>query len=503
MFEGEIRAANPWWSDPTAIDRDPAILNAERSHVQRIPGERHRFAAGDHVYTLRGARRVGKTTLLMMEIKRLLGKGVPPRDILYYSFETEGRPADIYMLVTEYLAMNGGSGRRFIFLDEVTGIRLWDKGVKKLLDRGSLRNCTLVMTGSHAADVAVSAAQLYGRREEPRAGTSDRILHPMGFGEYAAARDEAVRSRLRGLSLDDGQARIEDVRSMLGGELPGRVRELLPLVDILNAHFHNYMLSGGMPEVVNRLAVDGIVPDETYNAYLGRTYADMARSGLRREWASPILKSVARSVGSAASWQSLKAGTDIESPRVIEEYAHKMSDILLLLVLYRYNSSDDAPKRNTLKKIYFSDPFFHNAWASAGKPGPFARNEAALGDDLRAGSLIEQAVACHVVRLASDLNARNDPVGLFDTVFYWRSNRGREVDFVVRNGEGGAGAGGSVSPIEVKWQGRVRRDDLHGMFDFRKAAGMGGCGGLVLSRDVAEERSGMAVVPASVFALLA
>ena len=161
MFESEIRAANPWWIDPAAIDRDPAILSAERSIVKRVHGGQYRFAAGDHVYTLRGPRRVGKTTLLMMEVRRLLGEGVQPQDVLYYSFETEGRPADIYMLVTEYLAMSGGRGssRRFIFLDEVTGIRHWDKGVKKLLDRGSLRNCTVVATGSHAADVAISAAQ--------------------------------------------------------------------------------------------------------------------------------------------------------------------------------------------------------------------------------------------------------------------------------------------------------------------------------------------------------
>lgn len=496
MFESEIRIANPWWVDATSIDRDPAILGVECAPVKRILGVVHRFAAGDHVYTLRGPRRVGKTTLLMTEIRRLLGEGVPPRDILYYSFETEGRPADIYVLVTEYRAMNGGRGRKFIFLDEVTGIKNWDKGVKKLLDRGSLRNCTLVATGSHAADVASSAAQLYGRRVEPKTGISDRVLYPMGFGEYAAARDETVRARLRGLSLDGRDARIKAVRSMLGGELPAAVRDLVPLVDTLNAHFHSYMLSGGMPGTVNRFAAEGFIPDEDYQAYLGRMYADLARSGLRREWASPILKSVTKSVGSPASWQSLRANTDVESPRVIEDYAHRMSDLMLLHVLYRYNASEDGSKRNTLKKLYFCDPFFFNAWASAGLPNPFARSEAVLGDEMRAGLLVEQAVACHVVRLASDLCARSDPIGLFDSVFYWRSGKGREVDFVVRTGDGG------VAPIEVKWQSRVRRDDLHGMFDFRKATGRGGGGGAVLSRDGAEERSGVAVVPASVFALL-
>ena len=487
--------SNPWWADPAAIDRDPAILDAERAPIKRMLGERHRFAAGDHVYTLHGPLRVGKTTLLMTEIRRLLAEGVPPRGILYYSFEAEGDPADIYTLVADYLAMSSGCGRRFIFLDEVAGIRNWDKGVKKLLDRGSLRNCTLVVTGSNAADMAVSAAQLYGRRTEPRAGASDRMLHPMGFGEYAAARDESVRSKLRGLSLDDEDARVEVVRSLLGGELSGPVRELLPLVDALNAHFRGYMLSGGMPATANMLASKGLVPDEEYRACLEQTRADLARSGLRPDLASQILVSVAGSVGSAASWKSLGASAGIKSSGAVEEYARKMSDMLFLHVLRGYNAGDDPPRRNTLKKLYFSDPFLFNAWAAAGLPNMFARSEAALGDELRAGLLVEQAVACHAARLAYNLNARGDPIGLFDSVFYWRSGKGREVDFVVRTGDGG------VAPIEVKWQSRVRRDDLHGMFDFRKATGRGS-GGAVLSRDSAEERSGMAIVPASIFALL-
>lgn len=495
MFERKIRDANPWWSDPTAIDRDPAIQNMERSRIKRILGERHHFAAGDRIYTLRGPRRVGKTTLLKTEIMRLLGEGIPPRDVLYYSFEAGGRPADISILLAEYLAMNGGRGRRFVFLDEVAGIRNWERELEKMLECGRLRNCTLVATGSDAA-VAGASAPLRGRRDGPGGAFSDRILQPMGFGEYAASRDEEVRSTLSGLSLADGPGRIEAVRSVLGGEVPKRVKDILPLVDVLNAHFHEYMLSGGMPETASRLASEGSIPDEEYLDCRSRGYADLSGAGLRHERAASILKSAARSVGTVSSWQSLAAGTGIENPRVAEKYARKMAGLRMLHVLYRYDLSQDALRHNALKKLYFCDPFLLSAWVSAGRQGPFARSVAALGDDLHAGPLAEQAAACHVFRMASGLNAGSDQIGSFDTVFYWKGSRGREVDFVVRAGKG------RVAPIDVKWKGRVGRGDLHGMFDFRKAAGMGGSGGAVLSRDSMEERSGMAIVPASVFALL-
>ena len=506
MPEDEIGIASPWWSDPASIERDPRLLSMERSRVRRAASEEDRFAAGDHVYTLRGPRRVGKTTLIMAEIRRLLGEGVPPRNILYCPLGEWGRPVDIYALVTEYLAAGGGRGRRFVFLDEVSDMGRWDSGVGKLLDRASLRGCTLVTAGRHAAEVAGSAARLRGRRREPERGALDRILRPMGFREYAAALDETVRSRLHGLSLDSGPARLEAARTVLGGELPDAVREMLPLVGVLNEHFRGYMLCGGMPEVASRFASAGSVPDGEYRALVRRAHEGMARSGLGREAASAILRAAARSVGSAASWKSLGSDAGIKSPRLVEEYAQKMSDLLLLHVIYGYGASEGAPRRSALKKLYFYDPIFLGAWSAAGRRGAFARSRAALGDDLRAGPLAEQAVACHVVRLAADLNARSGRPGAPDSVFHWKSNRGREVAFVVRTGADGRAdrPGGAVSPVEAKWRGgRVEGDDLRGMLDFRRAAGMGGRGGAFLSMDSAEERSGIAVVPAAVFALLA
>ena len=495
MAEIELREANPWWSDPRAIDSDPAIVGLEQSRFQRLLGPRYRFEAGDHVYTLRGPRRVGKTTLIMREIRRLLREGVRPADILYYSFDTESRPADIYATVVEYLAMGGTGSRRFMFFDEITGIKNWHKAVKKLIDRGRLENCTVVATGSWSAGTAGSAYQLYDRRIGPWGGIRERVLEPMSFGEYVAARDGKVRARLRDASLGDDDSRAAAVLSMLGGELPGPVRDIAPLIDGLNSHLRNYLTTGGMPYVVNRLAVENAVPPGTYRGYLGRLRSDMGIAGLRDERVSEVVPAVARHVGSPVSWLSIKEGTQIESPRVVEEYVGRMSDMFLLYVIYRYNSSEDAPKRNTLKKVYFRDPFFYHAWRARRRADPFAHSIEALDDERRIGPIVEQAVAGHAVRLAAALSAPADPARGGDSVFYWKSRRGREVDFVVRTGEE------TVAPIEVKWQGRVRRDDMYGIFDFRKAAGGGG-GGVVLSRDEAREHAGLAIVPAAVFALL-
>lgn len=61
------------------------------------------FEPDDAVYSLRGPRQVGKTTLLKLEIKRLLEAGVPAKNVFYYSFDLESSPRDVADIMGEYL----------------------------------------------------------------------------------------------------------------------------------------------------------------------------------------------------------------------------------------------------------------------------------------------------------------------------------------------------------------------------------------------------------------
>ena len=500
VFEDRLSDANPWWSSPDAINDDSAIVKMERSPLKRAVGERHRLEARDRTYLLCGPRRVGKTTLLKMEIRRLLGEGVPPDRLLYFSFDSDVRPADIYAIVDEYFAMHRGAGRRFLLFDEVTSVKNWHKAVKNMLDGGKLRGCTLAVTGSQATGVVGPVGHLAGRGDRPMDDTLEAVLDPMSFGEYASLRDPEIRAELRRLSLDSGRARLDAVRRMTDGELPDPVRGLLASTTALNVHFRSYLLAGGMPAVANHLAAENTIPDETFDYHEAALRTDAMGAGLRYGTVARMLPPVARSVGSPVSWSSLRDAATIESHRLMEDYAGALSDMFLLRVIYRYDPSGDAPKTNVPKKVYFRDPFPFNVAATSGMRDRFARAAGAVDDAQTAGRAAEQAVAGHVARLASAMDSRADPLGHRDNVFYWKSRRGREVDFVMR--AAGGGRGGRLVPIEVKWQSRVRRDDMYGIFDFRKAVAPG-AGGMVLSKSEAREQSGLTIVPAAIFALLA
>ena len=104
-------------------------------------------------------------------------------------------------------------------------------------------------------------------------------------------------------------------------------------------------------------------------------------------------------------------------------------------------------------------------------------------------------VAEHAARLAFRMSQNKLMFDRTESVFYWRSRHGREVDvvFPIRDDR--------LAAIEVKYQSGIRGDDLHGLFDLRKATGTGG--GIVVTRRDLGTRSGAALVPATLFLLLA
>ena len=149
------------------------------------------------VYTLRGPRQVGKTTLAKLQIKKFLDGGVHPLCILYCVMDMTQDPRDVVNVIETYMeqiARRAPEGRRYLFLDEISSVPDWQKGIKWLVDTGNLRGCTVLATGSHSIDLRNAAERLPGRKGDIN-GTHDKILMPMKFSEYASVLDADVRPR--------------------------------------------------------------------------------------------------------------------------------------------------------------------------------------------------------------------------------------------------------------------------------------------------------------------
>ena len=149
---------NPWWSDPAAIETDHHLQQLKEQplvYEHDMPFE----LDVDGVYTLRGPRQVGKTTLLKRLVRQLLERrDVHPRCILYADIgaTSVGSDDELQAFLRSFLEdadRREACGRTYILLDEVTGITDWGAAIRALYDRGKLTETTVIATGSHALDV--------------------------------------------------------------------------------------------------------------------------------------------------------------------------------------------------------------------------------------------------------------------------------------------------------------------------------------------------------------
>jgi hypothetical protein len=92
--------------------------------------------APPNLYTLRGPRRAGKSTLIKQTSARLIDDGVDPRRICYFAADALATHTDLINLfqAARLLFPDLADTPRFFLIDEVTAIPEWQRGVKWLRD---------------------------------------------------------------------------------------------------------------------------------------------------------------------------------------------------------------------------------------------------------------------------------------------------------------------------------------------------------------------------------
>jgi predicted AAA+ superfamily ATPase len=167
-LDAHLRAANPWWEAKPGRVLPPYRRWAFRLLLRKL--DRGLAPA----IILRGARQVGKTTLLEQIIEHLLKeRGVEPRRILRVQFDeipslrevrdpvlTIARWFENRILGSSFNEAAGSGKPVYLFFDEVQNLSDWAPQVKALVDLHTLK---AVVTGSSALRIEAGRDSLAGR----------------------------------------------------------------------------------------------------------------------------------------------------------------------------------------------------------------------------------------------------------------------------------------------------------------------------------------------------
>ena len=193
---------NPWWEEEYGTEE-----MIERTSVLK---KVEKWMDDKTIIILTGLRRVGKTTIMKLLIRKLIEKGIAPGDIFYVSLDDYALDSrSILDIVNDYRTLQKLPVDRkiYLFLDEVAFKDRFHQQLKNLYDR---QNVKIVATSSSSSVLRDKGAFLTGREIVIK-------LFPLEFSEYLVFRNIEIKKRDRHLM----EKHFEDY--LQTGGLPGYV----------------------------------------------------------------------------------------------------------------------------------------------------------------------------------------------------------------------------------------------------------------------------------------
>jgi predicted AAA+ superfamily ATPase len=398
LTDASVVEQNPWWADADAIKRDRHLERARAAPYEWSPPFLSRVApAPDAVDTLRGPRQVGKTTACKTIVQRLLPE--TPR-VLYYSLDLEREPAVIADLMRAARRLHPlPLGDWFVLLDEVTSIPDWQLGVKYAVDAGLLDRCYVLCTGSSAHRMGTE--QLVGRR----GGGRDFILLPLSFREFISAFGMTAPPAILPWELLSTQSRTA-------------LRQINLASADLASLLARYRRVGGFPYAVAALLNERTIGIETLQVVWAMIASDLATIGREPVAALAALRHMGRGLGSPLDWTALAEHMGVRSPHTAKDYALRLAEAFVLLIVYFWDPSRGALNPAKQRKVYFQDPLVARVPELMG-----------VGVAIPEAGLNEGLVAQALYRSAIDDVVLAEPAS--GGLGCWRSTGGNEIDFTL------------------------------------------------------------------------
>jgi uncharacterized protein len=449
---------NPWWLGGT-LEYDPILENYDQQDLKYRPKILDEIVLDKNlIYILRGPRGCGKTVVLKLIISELIKRrAVNPKNILYYSCHNLSSYEQLNEIMKVFLAdakHRNNRDRLYIFIDEITLVKHWEKGVEYLRQAGLFHNTELVLSGSMLSEPKVSAGYLNHKSYH------ELIVPTLSFSESLS------------LLNPDWQKSFQP--NKMG---PEQLVKLDYYLDI-------YFLTGGFLGAISSYKKFNSVKQNIYSNYIYWLIADVAKMGRDLVLFRQVLEKVIFHLGKPLGYKTITHKTKAKTHLTIGEYIDILERMFALKVLYQTGAADKL-RKSKAKKIYFLDPFIFWTFYSYiyGSLDYWQFSRVALHQDEEVfRNLTRNIVFCHLLKDYSNQNWTNN-------IAFWRDNiKKREIDFLVKRDK-------KIIPIIVDYGGRARQESKNVLTQ------AGFTEGIIVSKSTLDLKGKIKVMPLSYFLL--
>jgi len=409
---------NPWWRNEEIADLptwERASFGELFSWITQPPVAR--------AVMLSGARQIGKTTLLMQSINKLIQKQIPPENILYATFDHPIlKLAGIDAVMDAWRTRQPKKeGKEFIFLDEAQFIKEWGTWVKHQVDFNKGRR--IIFTGSALPLIKAGQESGVGRWHTIR-------LTTLSFFEYLKLTKTTLPKLPKITSLQDLFEWPEH-----------KFLEISEIAHPYIAHFHNYLIRGGFPQtaVVETITqAQKLLREDIIDKVLKRDMT--ALFGVRHilDLEHTFLYLCLHD-GGILDMQELCKNLEVKRPTA-QNFIDLLESTHLIYRLQPFGYGKEVLRGKF--KTYISDASI--------SPAVLLKGQRILDDPIALSVAAESCVLKH-------LFARN--YNTTTKFSYWRQKDHHEVDLIAESPN-------NIIPFEVKYRSNISQGDFHGLKQF-------------------------------------
>lgn len=441
----QMALSSPWWSNQKWEKSDRNLISVADSKIELRHIKKFEIKP-QAIDIIRGPRQIGKTTEIKMLVRDFIKKGIKPGSIGYFTCDIISKHKDLFEMLkafSQHLKLNK-IRKGFMFLDEVTGVKNWQKAVKAYADLGLAKNIHMVMTGSSSIELKRGYERMPGRRN----GGRDYLFLPVSFGRFCSLINPRKNIEERSFSkILKSKNNFEKFKE-----------EVLITGDFYRKIFSDYVVTGGFPRAISDFKKYGETSGETTYIYQSVLFSEFEKYKKSTITLMQILGEIVADLCTSVSFNNIMKRVDVSSAKTVKEYIEMLSFSYLGLQVPCIDISRRRIYNKKNKKIYLMDPVIFKVLQDKFRLLPPDKSK-----------LSENLVAVHLGRFfIKEWSAS----GILNELFYWKSAKGNEVDFVIFLENKPFG-------IEVKYQNIISKWDE---MSIRRGIGRG----LVITRDTFE-----------------